>query len=335
MIKKTFYWVGGFLLLGTSSWFLGPKPQFDSVDNQPITLSYPLEALDSLIAQKEIAIAHLKADNEARIVWADSIHQRTPYSVVYIHGYWASQGEGEPLHRMIAEKLQANLYLSRLHDHGISHHDAFKGITPKDLVEDAKEAIAIGKLLGEKVIVMSCSTGGTLSIYLAAADPQVQALLLLSPNIAIFDSKASLLTDHWGNWIAHSLIGEYREVPPEKEHPYWTGTYHVDGLIALQALLDQTMKDEIFEKINIPIFLGYYYKNEEEQDHVVSVEAMKSFFAKVSTPEDQKVAVAFDNAGDHVISSIHKNPHWQDVYEAIEKFVVQTLDISKESIEIN
>ena len=62
----------------------------------------------------------LKPGNEARIIWAnDSAKQKTEYAIVYLHGFSASQAEGDPIHRNIAKEFGCNLYLSRLAEHGI------------------------------------------------------------------------------------------------------------------------------------------------------------------------------------------------------------------------
>ena len=67
--------------------------------------------------------------------------------------------------------------------------------------------------LEKKVILMSCSTGGTLSIYLAAKFPdQVHAQILYSPNIAIADPTAKMLTGPWGEAMLSSIVGEYRVI---------------------------------------------------------------------------------------------------------------------------
>jgi pimeloyl-ACP methyl ester carboxylesterase len=58
--------------------------------------------------------------------------------------------------------------------------------------------LAIGRQLGNKVIIMGTSTGGTNALQLAAAYPNdVEALILLSPNIAINDPNAWLLNNPW------------------------------------------------------------------------------------------------------------------------------------------
>ena len=52
------------------------------------------------------ATHRLKPDNEARIVWADSSRQKTAYAIVYLHGFSASLGEGDPTDTDIALQIR-------------------------------------------------------------------------------------------------------------------------------------------------------------------------------------------------------------------------------------
>jgi pimeloyl-ACP methyl ester carboxylesterase len=108
----------------------------------------------------------LKPDNEARIVWAnDSLKQKTEYVIVYLHGFSASQEEGNPVHRRIAAQFGCNLYLSRLSEHGIDTTDALFNMTAESLWESAKEALCHRQATWPyKVILMGTSTGGTLAL---------------------------------------------------------------------------------------------------------------------------------------------------------------------------
>jgi len=272
------------LVLG---YLLGPKPDFEVVDNQPSSQSYKIDELDQAIASEEAVVQYLKDDNEARILWADSTHQKTPYSIVYLHGFSASQGEGYPIHVNISDSLKANLYLPRLPEHGIASKNAMKNLTPGDLINEAKKAVAIGKAIGEKVILMGCSTGGTLALYLAAADKELAGIILLSPNIEVAVPGVELLTGPWGKRLGLSLLGEHREVDSSINYePYWSKTYHLNGVIAMQGLLDMTMRPEIFSEVTQPTYCGYFYKNEEIQDHVVSVSAIKKLENQLGTSKD-------------------------------------------------
>ena len=293
---------------------LGPKQDYPiySAKLNPPKLS--IKELDKFVLQKESGIKHLKADNHARIIWMDSI-RKTPFSIVYLHGFSASPMEGAPIHQEFAKRYGCNLYLPRLAGHGLSDKDSFKDLTPKDLIESAKEALQIGKLIGEKVILMSTSTGGTLSAWLAANYPDdIFAQIMYSPNIDLYDGMSEILILPWGLQMARMVQGDYRSFSISDEaDQYWTTTYRTEGLVCVKTLIEETMTDENFRAINQPLFLGYYYKNEEEQDKVVSVEAMKYFFENISTTEGQKMMVAFPNAASHVVCSGFQSRDLDDV----------------------
>ena len=85
-------------------YLLGPKPAKPDFSGLVIPqCTSDLKMLEDSIAAKESSL-QLKADNEARIVWATP-YQKTPYSVVYLHGNGASQEEGDPVHYEFAQKF--------------------------------------------------------------------------------------------------------------------------------------------------------------------------------------------------------------------------------------
>lgn len=285
----------------------GPRAKYADLTIPLSGMNLSLVELDQFVKTKDVGIKNLKPDNESRLIWADSI-RKTPFSIVYLHGWSASQEEGDPIHEALAKRYGCNLYLPRLAGHGIDDEDSFKNLTPDEIWSSAKEALEIGNLIGEKTILMSCSTGGTLSNFLAANYPdRVHAQLLFSPNIELYDASTALLTMPWGQELAQQMIGEHHSFKaPEEAYQYWTTRYHTQGLVCLKSLLEKTMTTTTFEKIKQPVMMGYYYKNEEEQDKTVSVEAMKMFFEKISTPDNLKRAVAFPEVGVHVLlSRIH------------------------------
>ena len=51
------------------------------------------------------------------------------------------------------------------------NEDPLVDLTPENYLESAANAIAIGKALGDSVIIMATSTGGTLALTLAARSP--------------------------------------------------------------------------------------------------------------------------------------------------------------------
>ena len=307
MLKKVFKIVLVLIIVLLITYFLGPKVEFDRIQDPSSShwLEKSLTDLDSLIALEESKVLDLKPDNEARIIWNDSIGVRTGISVVYLHGFSASQEEGDPIHTSVAERYGANLYLARLYDHGRSDSMSFSNITPQDLIDSANEAIDIGTLLGDTLIVVSCSTGGTLSAYLASKRDDINALVMYSPNIDLYDQKSELLLRPWGKQIAEKVFGGiYNKISyDDNAIRYWNDAYHINGTFVVRDLLDQTMTDEVFKGIDIPVFLGYYFKDEERSDHVVSVPDMIDFYNAISTPQNLKQKVAYPDAERHVISS--------------------------------
>jgi hypothetical protein len=81
------------------------------------------------------------------------------------------------------------------------------------------------------------------------------------------------------------------------------------------------MHTDTFSKVDEPVFLGYYYKNEEEQDQTVSVEAMLQMYEQLSTPDSLKQAVAYPDAGAHVICSDLKSQSVLKVLDDTRKFL--------------
>jgi esterase/lipase len=292
------------LIIISIIYFLGPHPQIPVFNNELISLPNNVD-LDSLVQAGE-KLHKIKPNNEAKIIWADSGHQQTEFAIVYLHGFSASQMEGSPVHENIAKAFHCNLYLARLAEHGIDTTDDLMNLTPENYWESAKQAYAIGKKLGKKVILMSTSTGGTLSLQLAAAFPEIAGLIMYSPNIEINNPAAPLLNNPWGLQIARLVRGgEFANIQfKNSEYPkYWNTHYRLESTVALQNLLEATMTKAQFAKVNQPSLVLYYYKDEANQDNVVKVSAIKKMFSEIGTPDSLKKAVAIPNAGSHVIAS--------------------------------
>jgi esterase/lipase len=319
-----------FLLL-TGLYFVGPVP--DAPTYNPDLPVVPEQAadLESYLAENEHH-HKLKPDNEARIIWSDSTRRKTEFAVIYLHGYSASQKEGDPVHRRFAREFGCNLFLSRLSDHGVDTTDALYYFTADRLWNSAKQALAIGSRLGEKVIVMGTSTGSTLGLKLAAKYPdKVHALINLSPNIAINDPAAFILNDPWGLQIARMVMGgKYRDTgASEQESKFWNSKYRLESLVQLEELLETTMNEATFRQVSQPSLTLYYYKNEQEQDPQVRVSAMLEMHRHLSTPDSMKLAIAIPSAGAHVIGSSLTSQDVEGVYSAIEAFALTKLGMAK------
>lgn len=313
------------LLLGI--YFMGPapgKPEWNLAI--PQVPSDPAR-LEAYIQQNESR--HLiKPDNEARVLWHDSTRSKTPYSVIYLHGFSASQEEGDPVHTDFAIKFGCNLYLARLADHGVDTTEQLLTFTADRLWASAKEALAIGKAIGEKVIIMSTSTGGTLALMLAAEYPQdVHALINLSPNIAINSPVAFLLNNPWGLHISRLVIGsQYQKSDyDEKRRQYWNDNYRLEALVQLQEIIEGKMNKATFQRVMQPSLTLYYYKDEEHQDPTVKVSAMIAMHEQLATPDSLKQAIALPDVGAHVIGSHLVSRDLQSVTDAVNQFAMEKL----------
>jgi pimeloyl-ACP methyl ester carboxylesterase len=313
------------------TYMLGPKSKVEDLDGNYPEVPTRLNELSAFIETKNDTVFGLKADNEAKIIWADSLNKsKTPLSIIYIHGFGASEKEGHPVHRQIASHFGANLYLVRLPEHGISRPDGFKHLTAQKLVDEAREAYMVGKSLGDSVIVIGTSMGGALSLILASERQDMKALVLYSPAISEYGGALDIFFKPWISYLGEKFQYENGVIINNREGEkakYWSREYHLNGYRSLGVLLRSKMNPETFRKINTPLFLAYYYKNEEEQDKVVSVPKMLEMFEQVNTPQNLKSAKAFPETGDHVIASEITSKGWEGVMKETIKFLENEVGI--------
>lgn len=328
-IKRFF---GIVFLLAVVIYLLGPKPPKPELNKNLPSVSGSMSSIENYVKDNDAGLK-LKPDNESRIIWAnDSARVRTDYCLLYLHGFSASWYEGYPANTTFADYFGFNAYFPRLAAHGIDTTEALIDMTPDRLWTSAKEAMMVARSLGKKVIIMSTSTGGTLALKLAADFPEyIDGLILYSPNIRINNSAAFLLSKPWGLQIGRkSNGGKYRITNEDfnsKDCQYWNCKYRMEALVYLQQLVDATMKKETFKNVTAPVFLGYYFKDKENQDQTVKVGAMLKMFNQLGTTPDRKVKVAFPEAGDHVIACELTSGSYKEVVDA-------TLNFGKEILKL-
>jgi esterase/lipase len=307
-------------------YFLGPQPP-KPVLNDVLPAVASIDALDSYITAME-APHKIKPNNQAKIIWADSSKSQTEYALVYLHGFSASQMEGDPVHQNIAKQFNCNLYLARLAEHGIDTTEDLMNLTAENYWESAKLAYAIGKQIGKKVILMSTSTGGTLALQLASVYPEIAGLILYSPNIEVFNPSAPLLDNPWGLQIGRAVLkSNYVDIKyKDSAYPkYWNSHYRIEAVVALQNLLEATMTEATFKKIHQPTLALYYYKDEAHQDNVVKVKAIQKMMQQIATPANLKMEMAIPNAGNHVIASPIVSNDIVSVEKATAKFMKKVI----------
>lgn len=282
--------------------------------------------LNQLLAQTEQeadAAFDLIPNTEKRIYWQET-GSKTPLSIVYFHGFSATRQEIAPVGEMIADRLNANLFETRLKGHG-RVNEALLNVTAEDWLADAAEALAIGATIGERVIVIGTSTGATLA--LAAIDhpvmERVDAIVMLAPNLVLQDANSEILTWPGGPPIARMIIGESRSWPPRNELQglYWTTTYPLQTVIETVRLMKYA-RDNLPQKVSQRLMTI-----SSPDDQVVDPIASYEYIKKVSAPAN--VYVAFTDSGDlgqHVLAGDILSP---ETNEAITDIIAKFVESSK------
>lgn len=194
--RRRSLWAAFALMILLVCFFLaGPRvPVSTEIVFDPESLG---DDLDSYLNQQEAAYGDIRPGLEKSIVWADpAAKSKTAVSVVYIHGFSASSGELRPVPDRVARAFGANLYFARLSGHG-RDGPAMMEASVNDWINDAAEAIAIGRRLGDRVIMMGTSTGATLTAWTLtqqALARDVAAIVLVSPNFGVRAAGSGILT---------------------------------------------------------------------------------------------------------------------------------------------
>ena len=118
--------------------------------------------VDAYFDKVEADIPNLRPAARKRVVWAGGKGERTPLSVVYLHGFSASAEEIRPVPDRVAEALGANLIYTRFKGHG-RDGDAMAEARVRDWMADTAEALAAGRAVGEEVLVIATSTGASIA----------------------------------------------------------------------------------------------------------------------------------------------------------------------------
>jgi len=282
--------------------------------------------VEGYLARSEATVPGLRAGDEKSIVWANpDTHERTPVAVVYLHGFSADRHEVDPLPRRVAEALGANIYYARLAGHG-RDGSAMGEATAEDWFDDAAEAMAVGRAIGDRVVLLGTSTGGTLAVWTASrpeARDDVAALVVLSPNFGPRDASARVLMWPWGGLIARAVVGAERCFEPanEVQARHWTTCYPTRALLPMMALVERTRTLD-FAEVTAPLLMMY-----SNEDLVVDPDATVATFGHFGgVPKTLLPVAASPGAAFHVLAGDILSPETTDtVANAVITFLAQVL----------
>ena len=239
---------------------------------------------DAYLRRREAESGHVRPDLAKTITWHDPVaRNRTPLALVYLHGFSASRRDIAPVIETLADRFAANAFATRLTAHGRTTPAGFATATAQDWLDDAREALAIGRRIGDRVVLIGISTGALLATMAALEDnsPDIAALVLLSPNFAIKDWRGKFISGPLGGLLARVVFGkDYSFQPDSPGHAeFWTTHYPSQAIIALMDLVNHARAIHL-DALKVPALIIYTSK-----DTVVDVEAIKKQFDEIRSPK--------------------------------------------------
>ncbi|MHA6262703.1 alpha/beta hydrolase [Arenibacterium sp. CAU 1754] len=216
--------------------------------------------LDAYFSRVEARFDDIVPGVEKRVIWAGEPGQRTPTSILYIHGFSATSEEIRPVPDRIAAQLGANLIYTRLRGHGRGS-SAMAEATVADWMRDVAEGLTAARRAGGKVVIMATSTGATLAVG-AAKDRDmardVAGMILVSPNFGINNPMAPLLTWPGARYWLPLLAGHERSFEPanDMQARYWTTRYASVAVLPMAALVKRVAGLDVGQ-IKLPTLFWY------------------------------------------------------------------------------
>lgn len=305
----------GLVVLGAALWLTAPEEAVDrQISFDPATLGADIPAY---LTAEEAAFTDITPGVEKRVVWAGAAGQKTPLSIIYLHGFSATSEEIRPVPDQVAQALGANLFYTRLAGHGRSG-DAMAEATAGDWIEDMAEAMEIGRRIGDRVVVMSTSTGATLAAIGATDEvlsKDMAGVILISPNFGIANPAAKILDLPWARVWGPIVAGERRsfETSNADHGTYWTTEYPTLALFPMAALIREA-KAADYAKAKMPALFLY-----SPEDQVIDVSAIPPILNGWGGPvrEEMRMMGEGDDPNSHVIAGRILSPGQTDETVAI------------------
>jgi alpha-beta hydrolase superfamily lysophospholipase len=272
---------GGGLAVVAVVLLAGPRVPVET--EVPRTEVPTFERLEGWLAGSEAELSDLVDGAEKAIQWADpAAPSRTRLSFVYLHGFSANRQESAPLVENLAGTFGANAYFGRLTGHGRSA-EAMGDATVASWLIDGEEAMAIGRALGDRVVLIGTSTGGTLASWMALQgrwQDHLAALVLLSPNFGPADPASRILLWPWGGLLARLVIGPTRSFVPENDLQarHWTESYPTRALLPMMGLVDLVAEADL-GTVRAPTLVLL-----SPTDQVIDLVAAQSAFQRIGAP---------------------------------------------------
>lgn len=303
-MRRVVSWLLAAIVVVTIVFALGPRvPGSIETRFDPATIG---DDPDAYLAEREAAFTNIRPDQQKQIIWSGSVGAKTPLAIVYVHGFSASSGEVRPLPDFVANALGANLFYTRLTGHGQDGPAMATG-SVSAWAADYAEAIAIGRLIGERVVVMATSTGGSLAVAEALNTPVsdgIAAYVMISPNFGVQAAGSFLLTMPWGKQLAELIVGKERSFEPrnDRQAQFWTTRYPTVAVLPMAKLVELANAVDA-SRIKIPALFVI-----SDSDKVVRPELTRQVEARWGGPHRLIAVANAEDPDQHVIAGDTLSP---------------------------
>ena len=235
-----------------------------------------ISSIEESIKESEKRFQNLRPNIEKKILWADSKALKTKISLVFVHGFSATRAELSPVIENVAKELNANIFFTRLTGHGQDGQSLGKA-SLDEWLKDTNEAINIGEILGDRVVLVGSSTGCSLIHAVLEKQKNILAVIYVSPNFGPISYKAHILRAPGAKWFIPFLFGrEHSFAPKNAEHKRcWTTKYPTYALFAVKDSVVAASKIK-HNKIKLPILFWF-----SDEDKIVSGKATRKVISRI------------------------------------------------------
>ncbi len=306
------------LLVGALAWLFGPRVSVDpTITFDPAAIGDDPQAY---VEAEEAQVEGLTEETAKEIIWAyPASRARTPLSIVYVHGYSGDKRELRPVPDEVAERLGANLFFTRLSGHGLDFA-ALAEPSANDWLNDVAEALAIGRRIGERVVVISTSTGGTLSAWAAAEGmtDDVAGFVMVSPNFRLQDWRARFVGLPFAESVLPLFVGDGVELElaePDADGNE-TAVFPSRALLPMAALVEAVRGVDV-SAIRTPALFVY-----SPRDQVVDPAATEEIVSRWGAPSEVLIVEGAQDRLQHMIAGDLFSPGTTEpVVEAIVRWI--------------
>jgi len=235
----------------------------------PLPLAIPVDYAQSvaLVASRQTRDDSVVAPDYRTILMGHG--QRTPRVFILLHGFTDAPLQFRAVGTHLFERGD-NVFIPRLPHHAV-RQSPIRELSRVDAMELARfgdSVVAEARGLGDTIVVVGLSAGGTIAAHIVESNPEVTRAVLIAPAIA-----AALISDSIGMQLvelAQRLPDIHRtNAPTDSTRPDFVQGFTTRGLAQLLDLGHQVRDDadKYAPKVKHVIFLL------NERDHTVSEEA--------------------------------------------------------------